>query len=319
MTTVNRATAAILLGALAEVSINRSPYAQTVSSLGAGLHRIEVRSTADASMQPSYLVVPPSSADANARMPLVVMLHTWSTDLEARYTRIESDVVPRGWLALTPNFRGQNNHPEGCGSLLAQQDVLDAVAWVRSRFPVDDKRIYLVGWSGGGFMTMLMAARYPTMWAAASAGAGISDLRAWYEEHKTEMFGADLRACFGGAPSDSESIARRYRDQSPVTYLRPDLGVPLDLAAGKDDPEVSVRHTLEAFRALAPNALSEQEIASLLDDSGNLPHVEAGDPLIPRRLYLRRTAGKARVTVFDGKHEWFYKASLEWLEQHHRP
>lgn len=319
MTRINRAWTAILLGALAAISNVAGLDAQTVSSLGVGLHRIEVRSTADGSMQPSYLAVPASSADASGGMPLVVMLHTWNSDLEARYTRIESDVVPRGWLALTPNFRGQNNHPEACGSLLAQQDILDTVAWVRSRFPVDEKRIYLVGWSGGGFMAMLMAARYPDMWAAASAGAGISDLRAWYEQHQTGTFGSDLRRCFGGAPSDSESIARRYRDQSPITYLRPGLGVPLDLAAGKDDPEVSVRHTLEAFRALAPDALSEQEIANLLADAASLPPVEDAESLIPRRLYLRRTAGQVRVTVFDGKHEWFYRASLQWLEQHRRP
>ena len=124
-----------------------------------------------------------------------------------------------------------------------------------------------------------------------------------------------MRACFGGAPSDSESIARRYQDQSPITYLGPDLSVPLDLAAGKDDPEVSVRHTLEAFRALAPDALSEQEITTFLADSAKLSPIEGGDPLIPRRLYLRRTAGKARITVFEGKHEWFYKAALEWLRQ----
>ena len=319
MTRINRARTAILLGALVEISNVAGPDAQTVSSLGAGLHRIEVRSTADGSMQPSYLAVPASSADASGRMPLVVMLHTWNSDLEARYTRIEGDVVPRGWLALTPNFRGQNNHPEACGSLLAQQDILDAVAWVRSRFPADEKRIYLIGWSGGGFMAMLMAARYPNMWAAASAGAGISDLRAWYEQHQTDTFGSDLRRCFGGAPSDSESVARRYRDQSPITYLRPGLGVPLDLAAGKDDPEVSVRHTLEAFRALAPDALSEQEIANLLADAASLPSIEDAESLIPRRLYLRRTAGQVRATVFDGKHEWFYRSSLRWLEQHRRP
>lgn len=309
-------TAAVLLGALAAMT---GSYAQTIPPLGAGLHRIEVQSTADGTMQPSYLAVPASAADARRRMPLVVMLHTWNSDLEARYTRIESDVLPRGWLALTPNFRGPNNHPEGCGSVLAQQDILDAVTWVRSRFPVDERRVYLIGWSGGGFMTMLMAARYPHLWAAASAGAGISDLGAWYEEHRTGTHGSELRACFGGAPSDSESVARRYREQSPITYLRPGLNVPLDLAAGKDDPEVSVRHTLKAFRALAPDALSEEEIARLLADADNLPPVVDRESMIPRRLILTRTAGQTRVTIFDGKHEWFYKESLRWLEQYPRP
>jgi hypothetical protein len=42
------------------------------------------------------------------------------------------------------------------------------------------------------------------------------------------------------------------------------------------------------------------------------------DALIRRRFLLRRTAGTARVTVFDGKHEWFPKAAVEWLAQHQR-
>jgi hypothetical protein len=92
MTRVNRATLSVLTGALVGVLIGSSPNAQTGSSLGAGVHRIEVLSTADRSMQPSYLVVP-SSADGSGRMPLVVLLHTWGYDLEARFTWIESDVV----------------------------------------------------------------------------------------------------------------------------------------------------------------------------------------------------------------------------------
>ena len=75
MTRVNRATIRLLIGALVAVSIGPSPTAQTGSSVGAGVHRIEVRSTADGSMQPSYLVVP-TCADGSGRMPLVVLLHT---------------------------------------------------------------------------------------------------------------------------------------------------------------------------------------------------------------------------------------------------
>jgi dipeptidyl aminopeptidase/acylaminoacyl peptidase len=280
-----------------------------------------MRSTADGSTQPSYLVVPHSGADGTSSMPLVVMLHTWSTDLEQQFTRVEEDVVPRGWLVITPNFRGRNDHPEACGSPVAQQDILDAVAWVRSRFPVDEKRIYLLGWSGGGFMTMLMAARYPELWAAASAGAGISDLNAWYEEHRDDDIGAQLRGCFGAPPTQSESAARQYREQSPLTYLRPDLPVPIDLAAGRADPEVSVRHTLRAFRALAPDGLSEGEIETLLSAAAPLEpsdHLRE-DALFPVRIFLRRTAGHFRLTIFDGRHQWFYKPAIEWLARHRRP
>jgi dipeptidyl aminopeptidase/acylaminoacyl peptidase len=250
------------------------------------------------------------------------MLHTWGYDLEQRFDLLEAETEARGWLLLQPNFRGRNDHPAACGSPLAQQDILDAVSWVRSHHSVDERRIYVLGWSGGGFMTMLMAARYPQTWAAASAGAGISDLQAWYTERQGDEIGAQLRGCFGGAPTDSEKLASQYRDQSPLTYLRPGLGVPLDLAAGKDDPQVSVRHSLRAFRALAPDGLSEAEIESLLANSGSQHQSGSGsenDPLIPRRIFLRRTVGQARLTIFDGQHDWFHKAALEWLSQHSRP
>ena len=55
-------------------------------------------------------------------------------------------------------------------------------------------------------MTMLMAARYPQTWAAASAWVGISDLHAWYDEHRNENYGAMMRACFGGTPSESDQL-----------------------------------------------------------------------------------------------------------------
>jgi poly(3-hydroxybutyrate) depolymerase len=296
---------------------------QNVPPVPPGRLRIQVRSTSDGTLQDSYLVVPSSRGNTNARRPLAVLLHTWSNDLEQRQPEVEAEAEARDWLLLIPNFRGRNDHPEACASQLAQQDVLDAVAWVRARYAVDEKRVYLLGLSGGGFMTMLMVARYPQTWAAASAWVGISDVRAWYDEHPDDNYGAMMRACFGGTPSESEQLGAIYRERSPLTYLRPGLEIPIDLAAGRNDPTVSVRHTLQAFRALAPDALSEIELANLLPAGPGLMAPTASDtendPLIDRRIVLRRTAGLVRVTIFDGVHEWFPRAAVAWLASHRRP
>jgi poly(3-hydroxybutyrate) depolymerase len=287
-----------------------------------GRLRIQIRSTADGTLQDSYLLLPSSRGGATGRRPLVVLLHTWSYDLEQRQPAVEAEVEERDWLLLIPNFRGRNDHPGACGSPLAQQDVLDAVAWVQTHYAVDETRIYLLGMSGGGFMTMLMVARHPQTWAAASAWVGISDLRAWYGEHQDDQYGAMMRACLGGSPSDGAEVAATYRDRSPLTYLRRGLDVPIELAAGRSDPVVSVRHTLQAFRALAPDAVSKVELASLLAPASGLPapgsaDVES-DPLIGRRIFLRRTAGLFRVTIFEGGHEWFPRAAIAWLALHRR-
>jgi dipeptidyl aminopeptidase/acylaminoacyl peptidase len=287
----------------------------------AGRLRIHVPSSLDGSVQDSYLTLPSSArAKPSKRRPLAVLLHTWSNDLEQRQPEVEVEAEARDWLLLAPNFRGRNDHPEACGSRYAQQDILDAVEWVRKHHAVDERRIYLLGLSGGGFMTMLMAARHPQTWAAASAWVGISNLSAWYDEHRSDEYGTMLRGCFGGGPTDGEKIAAAYRGQSPLTHLRPGLPVALDIAAGKDDDSVSVRHTLWAFCALAPNALSEAEIAAFKTTSRSQQAQSAAkvDPLLGRRILLRRTAGDCRITIFDGGHEWFPKAAIEWLAQHHR-
>ena len=38
----------------------------------------------------------------------------------------------------------------------------------------------------------------------------------------------------------------------------------------------------------------------------------------PERLFLRRNAGPARVTIFDGGHEGLPHAACEWLSKQHR-
>ena len=285
-----------------------------------GRHRVEVRSSVDGSLQPAYLSLPTLTA---APAPLAVLLHTWSFDAEQRDSTVEREARDRGWLLLTPNFRGRNDHPEACGSDVAQQDILDAVAWTRQHYPVDERRIYLLGLSGGGYMTMLMAARHPEPWAAASAWVGISDLRDWYAVHQTDAYGMMMRGCFGGGPETSDSTAVAYRTRSPLTYLRERGPVPLDLAAGRFDSTVAPSHTLRAFQAVAPGIVSDDDIAALLAAGPGLlrPMIAdtAVDPLLGRRLFLRRKAGASRVSIFDGGHEWLPRAAVAWLADHRKP
>ncbi len=296
--------------------------AQAVAPMNPGRHRVEILSSADGSMQPSYITVP-EPRPAPERAPLVVVLHTWSFDVDQRQPELEAEAAARGWLLLAPNFRGRNDHPEACGSPLAQQDILDAVAWVRSRYPVDDRRIYVLGLSGGGFMTMLMAARRPDLWAAASAWVGISDLGDWYSAHREGDFGRMIRSCFGGTPDGNRAIANEMAARSPLRYISPRLKVPLDLAAGRSDTVVSIRHSLRAMQALAPHAVRDDEIALLLGSGPGLtrpaPSDTAADPLLGRRIFLRRQAGSSRITIFDGGHEWMARAAVAWLALHQKP
>lgn len=282
--------------------------------------KIWVESSLDGSLQPSYLMLPePLSEPA----PLLVSLHTWSFDLEQRHEPLEAAALARGWIYLYPNFRGPNNRPEAGGSALAQQDILDAVDWVTAHCPVDRQRVYLTGDSGGGHMTLLMAGRHPHRWAAASAWVPISDLRDWEATHRDGAYGKMVRQCCGGAPGSSDAADRAYTDRSPLTWLANAAGIPIDIGAGIHDGHtgsVPIRHSLRAFNVLAKanggEPVSEAEIAILSQPDGRLPNPLPSDleedPVLGFDIYLRRTAGPARVTIYEAGHEGSVAATIAW-------
>ena len=173
---------------------------------------------------------------------------------------------------------------------------------------------------------MLMAGRYPDRWTAVSAWVGISDLAAWHAKHAKTNYGKMLRDSCGGAPGESAEIDEQYRARSPKTWLHQAVDVPLDLAAGVHDGHkgsVPIRHTIEAFnvvaKALGEAVVSEEEILQLSRTDGRLDDPKSGDTVedavFGRAIYLRRKAGKARVTIFEGGHEGISAAALDWLSR----
>ncbi len=289
--------------------------------------KLKVRSSVDGTDQLAYAILPGNYKDDSQLRPLVVSLHTWSGNVEQRNKPLEEAAEKRGWIYLFPNFRGANNHPDACGSKIAQQDILDALQYAKEKFRVDHARIYLTGVSGGGHMTMLMVGRHPEPWAAASAWVGISDLAAWHTKHSSGKYGQMMRRCCGGSPEDSAVVAKQYTLRSPLTFLQRAKAVPVDIAAGIHDGHkgsVPIRHSLEAFNVLAKAAasplISDREIEELSRVGGKLSHPKPSDQVTDkhfgRAIYLRRMAGPSRVSIFEGGHEGIAAAAIEWLARH---
>ena len=286
---------------------------------------VKITSTLDGSPQPSVLWTPKTAKTQST--PLLVFLHSWSGDYRQKNDAWQQQAEKRGWIYLHPNFRGRNDNPMACGSKFARQDILDAIDFVIDEYQVDESRIYLAGTSGGGHMTMLMVGRHPQPWAAASAWVGISDLRTWHDRHAEGKYGQMLRQCCGGKPMTNAEVDRQYRQRSPVTWLHRSLPVPLDMAAGIHDGHtgsVPIRHSLQAFNLVARAAgempITEQEMAQLSRRNGRLdkprPSDRVKDAILGREIYLRRMAGKSRVTIFEGGHEGIAAAAVNWLERH---
>lgn len=290
---------------------------------GAGDAFVEVAfpSSADGVPQRARFHCPPGPGP----FPLLVGLHTWSADYrQCAMPEVEAWCVARGWACIHPDFRGPSWRPEAAGSDLTISDILDAVRFAEAECPVDPRRVFLAGASGGGFHALLAAARAPRLWAGVSAWVPISDLAAWHRECSARGldYARHIEASCGGPPGSSPEVDRELRRRSPLTWLGQARGVPLDINAGIHDGHqgsVPVSHALNAFCAVAEPSrrIAPSEIAFVTDHEMVPPalaqETEPDPSYGEHRVLFRRTSGTARVTLFEGGHEMVEPAALAWL------
>jgi hypothetical protein len=138
---------------------------------------VTFRSSVDGSEQPYALYVP-KSLDKGRQYPLVLSLHEEESNHVANLKRVLG--VPArygetGFQTLTSLPSAGNVEfivacPFARGTMgyqgIAEQDVYDVLADVKSRYPVDDDRIYLTGTSMGGGGALWLGLTRPDLWAA---------------------------------------------------------------------------------------------------------------------------------------------------------
>lgn len=241
---------------------------------------VTLRSSVDGREQPNIVQLP-QEYDKGRPLPLLVGLHTWSGDYKQQIEEMAPAALKRGWLLVLPRFRGPNvpENPkprEACASILAQHDIVDCVNHMTKQFSVDRSRIYLVGASGGGHMSLMMAGKYPDLWAGVSAWCGITDIAVWHRE--SDAYRRGIEACAGGKPGQSPEVDWEYFRRSPVHFIANALNTRLDIRHGRKDNSVPCHHSVDAFARLQA----------------------AG-------------ATHSSLDVFDGGHEIHLEQALDWL------
>jgi len=201
---------------------------------------ILVRSTMDGTMQPSLFY----KASQEGR-PLLVGLHTWSFDRTNQIKNMLPWAEKLDFNLLLPEFRGPNkavnpNCKEACGSELAKQDIVDAMDYVIANEGADGENVFLLGNSGGGHMTLLMAGYCPERFKAMGAYVPITNLKTWAQQ--SEKYRAHILACCG---TEEEMLNR-----SPITYLDTIAKANLKIFHGKYDGVVPVHQSLTFYAAM---------------------------------------------------------------------
>jgi dienelactone hydrolase len=284
---------------------------------------VAYQASIDASQQPMLLY----TAKAKEKRPLLVGLHTWS----GGYEQAGGEVVyarwcmEKDWHFIHPDFRGPNRTPQACGSEMAVQDILDAVTFMQENYAVDADRIYLVGASGGGYASLLMAGRAPEIWAGVSAWVPINDLKIWWEQCDGKLnYAEHIEKVVGGKPDHNQKAVEECVARSAVTYLDKAAGVNLDINAGVTDGHkggsVPFSHSLYTFNKVVPE--QERIDPALIEafyEAQALPEglemAQADSLYGEKQPIFRKVSKNTRVTIFNGKHEIIHIAALNWLAQ----
>ena len=300
-------TAVLLL--LAFCTIIDAADADTLPEVaGYKLYEAETISSVDGSAQP-IVVGHPQTVSSGAHdaepLPLLVGVHSWSVNRLSSARQQAKVAADHGWLAVFPDFRGPNltSNPhatEAGASLLAQRDIIDAVEHMKSHFPVDSSRIYIMGGSGGGHMSLMMACKYPDVWAAVSAWCPITCMRQWWEQQNS--YSPHIEAVCGGKPGDSAQVDFEYLRRSPRSFIANCATIPVAIHHGQMDPTIFCPQTWQTFSLLAD--IPDHYVIFASDSTGHFADYVRGAAWLEGQIKSDRPPD--RLTLATDEAKWFF-------------
>lgn len=208
-------------------------------------------SAGNAIVLPVYVFSP---KNITGKAPMLVFAHGGVHGrLDSNYTHIFREAIERGFVIVSPEYRGSIGH----GSDLRSQidyggaeidDTHDARNWAVENLPfVDRNRVGIFGWSHGGFHALMNILNWPDDYKVAYAGVPVSDLVA-----RMGYTGQDYRDIFEGfIGKQPEDNVMEFRKRSPV-YHAAKLKTPLLIHTTTNDDDVhvlEVEHLIAALKA----------------------------------------------------------------------
>ena len=201
----------------------------------------------------------PKDFTPDKKYPLVVSVHggpahacmsRWDEGLAGAASAL-------GYFVLCPNPRGSYGQGEaftqgnvkdfGGGDY---RDIIAGVDALAKQFPIDTNRVGIRGHSYGGYMTM-WAETQTTRFAAAVAGAGLSDWLSYYGPNDIDEW---MIPFFGASVYDDPAV---YAKSDPMHFVKA-VKTPTLILVGERDGEVPMEQSVEWWHALkAMNVPSE--------------------------------------------------------------
>ena len=197
----------------------------------------------------------PKKIDRSKKQPLLVLAHQGihgnvsSTELG----HIMSELMEQGYTVIAPDYRGSSGYGAAFYSQIDYggrevDDVFAAREWMLDRYSfLDPKRVGMIGWSHGGFITLMNILEHPDAYAVAYAGVPVSDLvlRLGYEN---EQYRTLYSAPYHIGKTVRDDI-KEYERRSPITWVSK-LQTPLLIHTNTNDEDVNVLEVQRLITAL---------------------------------------------------------------------
>jgi dipeptidyl aminopeptidase/acylaminoacyl peptidase len=187
----------------------------------------------------------PKNLDKSKKQPLIVFAHQgihsdFGRDYEYGAVR---EFVQQGYSVIGPDYRGSTGYGRAFFDQidyggLEVEDVYQARQWMLDTYDfLDPKRVGMVGWSHGGFITLHNILQHPAAYAAAYAGVPVTDLvlRIGYQDPA-------YQAIFSAPQHIGKTVRadiQEYKRRSPITYADK-LQTPLLIHGNTNDEDVNV-------------------------------------------------------------------------------
>jgi len=228
-------------------------------------HKITYRSSVGDLNIPAYVFQPLKKRGPGGHAALIMVHGGVHSNMTNNYWPFIREAVERGYVVIAPEYRGSTGYgPDFYNAIdyggYEVDDVISAYRWLADNLPhVDSTRVGIMGWSHGGYITLLSVFREQHPFRAAAAIVPVTNLifRLSYKGPGYQRSFA-TQARIQGLPFENRE---EYVARSPY-YQVDRLQVPLLVHVATNDADVNFEEAsmlIWALRAQKPD-LAETRI-----------------------------------------------------------
>ena len=219
------------------------------------------------------LYLPSKHLDFKGPRPLVLYVHggpqsqerpdfTWFSMPLIQYLTLN------GFAVFVPNVRGSSGYGLKYMKLVDHdwggddvKDHIEGLRMLEKDTRIASERRAVIGRSYGGYMTLTLASRHPTLWKAACDMFGPQDMIAFINR-LPESWKTSFYLAMGHPEKDRDFLIER----SPKTYMK-NIKCPVLIIQGRNDPRVLEAESREAAEYLKANGADVELL--VFEDEGH--------------------------------------------------